>query len=177
MIERTLLSNIGVLAKPHGIKGEISARIDAGVEPDDVPGFGHIFVETDGLMVPFSILATRPKGSESMILALKGIDSQEDAAALTGKDIWIETRLLPDSDDSNQDGFYIDDLVGFTIESDGTTVGTIEGFDDSTENVLFTVVTNGGDELLIPASEQLIESIDPDRRTVVMNLPEGLLTL
>ena len=59
----------------------------------------------------------------------------------------------------------------------GQTVGEIRSVDDSTINTLFEVVTTGGGDLLVPASDELISSVDTERRTIEMQLPEGLLEL
>jgi hypothetical protein len=51
-------------------------------------------------------------------------------------------------------------------------IGEIEHVEDSTANTIFFV----GDKL-IPATEDFIMRIDPQKRTIYMNLPEGLLDL
>ena len=56
-------------------------------------------------------------------------------------------------------------MVGF--------VGRIASIDDTTLNLLFELE----DGKLIPASEDIISSIDPDSRTITMTLPQGLLDL
>ena len=67
-------------------------------------------------------------------------------------------------------------IIGFQIVDNGTqqTIGAITEVDDSTENVLF-VVDAHHEELLIPASEELITGVDYDSRTIQMNIPEGLI--
>lgn len=175
MIPRSELAHIGVLAKPHGIKGEISAHVDAGLI-DILEDAGYVFVDVDGLMVPFTLTSTRPKGAETMLLSLKGVDSQEMAAGFTGKDLWIENSFLPDDDEEDQEGFYLDDLVGFTVMEQDREIGRIDDFDDSTDNLLFSVITPDG-RILIPATADFIEQVDTDRRTIYMNLPQGLLNI
>ena len=66
-------------------------------------------------------------------------------------------------------------LVGFSIidRSNGTNIGSIAAIDDSTPNILFEL-DNG---TLIPASEELIESIDAERQRIEMNIPQGLLEM
>ena len=56
-------------------------------------------------------------------------------------------------------------------------IGTIEGVDDSTANILFSVITEGGEELLIPATDDFVEEIDDEKREITMNLPDGLLEM
>jgi 16S rRNA processing protein RimM len=56
-------------------------------------------------------------------------------------------------------------------------VGTIEHVDDSTLNLLFEVTTDAGDEILIPASNDLIEEVSAEKKEIRMAIPEGLLDL
>ncbi|MCH5220873.1 MAG: 16S rRNA processing protein RimM [Muribaculaceae bacterium] len=174
MINRALLAEIGSFNKPHGIKGEISASFDDDVM-DLLDDFNHLFVEIDGLMVPFTILSQRPKGRDSILLSLKSISDEKQAALLANRPIYIENELLPESEDA--EGFFMDDLVGFTLYNVEKLVGVISGYDDSTENVLFSVRLNGGQEVLVPASDELIEEIDVDKKMIAMVLPSGLLDI
>lgn len=49
--------------------------------------------------------------------------------------------------------------------------------DDSTVNVLFEIETSMGEDVLVPASEELITDIDHQKKIIYMALPEGLLSL
>ena len=53
----------------------------------------------------------------------------------------------------------------------------IEGVDDSTANILFSVITESGEEFLIPATDDFVEEIDDEKREITMNLPDGLLDM
>jgi 16S rRNA processing protein RimM len=66
-------------------------------------------------------------------------------------------------------------LVGFEIVnvSDGSAIGTIVSIDDTTQNILFELE----DGKLIPANDELIESIDTAQQQIIMNIPEGLLEI
>ena len=55
----------------------------------------------------------------------------------------------------------------------GKTVGEIHSVDDSTINTLFELVTANGDDILIPASDELITSVDTEHRQLTMQLPEA----
>ena len=80
-------------------------------------------------------------------------------------------------DDADSEGFYLDDLIGFTVIAGGAPVGEITDYDDSTDNVLFILRRPDGSEALIPASDDFIDSVDTQERTIAMTLPEGLLAL
>ncbi len=171
MIEAAQLTQIGRFGKPHGVRGEVSALVDT-----DIDALPCIFVEMDGLMVPFFVENVRTKGVESVLLTIEGIDTQEKAAAFTNRPLFARTADLPD-DENDEEGFYLDDLVGWTIVDGETTIGTIEDFDDSTANYLFHVLAPDGSTIIVPASTDLIEGADADTKTLFMNLPEGLLEL
>ncbi len=59
----------------------------------------------------------------------------------------------------------------------GKVVGTIDHVDDSTINLLFEVTTPEGEEMLIPASNDLIEEVNAEKKEIRMAIPEGLLEL
>lgn len=176
MIPLSDLVEVGSFTKPHGLRGEMSAIFDSEEAIGAVEDVRHLFVELDGLMVPFSILSYRPKGTETLLLTLKGIDTQDFAAKLTNKPVYLEASLLPET--AGEDGsFYLEDLVGFTIFTEDGPVGEITGYDDSTDNLLFEVRAKNGSEVLVPAVGDMITEIDEDARTVTMDLPGGLFSL
>ena len=59
----------------------------------------------------------------------------------------------------------------------GTPIGTITDIDDKTDNWLFIVTRPDGNEVLIPAHEEFIAEIRQEEKTMVMDLPIGLLEL
>lgn len=165
------LVEIGVFGKPHGIKGEIAAMPDEG---RDVVSGSFVFAEIDGIPVPFRVEGVRTKGA-GLLLTLKGIDTEAQAALLASKTILVESDKsdMSDPSDDDSEGFFLDDLVGFTIVAGGEEVGLIDDVDFSTENALF-IVDRKGEEVLVPAAPELIDAIDAETRTVEMTLPTGL---
>lgn len=176
MIPLSDLVEVGSFTKPHGLRGEMSAIFDSDEAVAAAEDARHLFVELDGLMVPFTILSYRPKGVETLLLTLKGIDTQDFAAKLTNKPVYLEASLLPETA-GDDDAFYLEDLVGFTIFTEEGPAGEIIGYDDSTDNLLFEVRAKNGSEVLVPAVGDMITEIDEDARTVTMNLPGGLFSL
>ena len=55
--------------------------------------------------------------------------------------------------------------------------GIYADVDMSTANVLFVVERENGEELLIPATDDLVVSVDEKAKKIEMNIPEGLLDL
>ena len=107
----------------------------------DLPEF--IFVQRDGLFVPFrSANISELMGEEGFVLR-SDIQGEED-----GLLTW-------------------QDLVGYTIEDEGKTIGVIAAIDESTINTLATLE----DGRLLPLHEDFIVEIDEDARILRVNLP------
>ena len=176
MIKESEIILAGKFNKPHGINGELSATIDLDVDLSEVK---CIVTDIDGLYVPFFVEGVRPKTADTVLLTIDGIDNEIKAGALSHHPIYLlRDDVDDDGDDADEDGFYASDLIGYTIvDTDGTPVGEVIDFNDSTQNVLFVVNTAEGDEIFIPVADELIEAIDTDTKVITMSLPEGIMNL
>jgi 16S rRNA processing protein RimM len=164
---------IGRLGKTHGVKGELSFHFTDDVF--DRVDADYIFIETEGLLVPFFFEEYRFRSDETAIIKLEGIDNADRAATFTGCDVYFP-RELADGDDGE---LTWSEIVGFQIlnHEDGQPIGEVTAVDLSTVNTLFEVRTPMGDQRLIPANDDLITLFDREHRTITMQLPEGLLEL
>ena len=176
MITREELIAIGHYNKPHGVAGELSATVD--VEIDVLGALSCLVSEMDGIYVPFFVNSLRPKTSETVLLTIDGINSEQEAARLVNHDIYaLKQEFRQESDDADADGYPLDYFIGFELQdSDGTRVGEIVQVDEQTENAIF-IVDDGEGELLLPASDDLIVEFDLDKKVMVMDLPQGILDL
>lgn len=173
MIRQEEVYRIGRIGKPHGVGGELTFAFDDDVF--DRCDAEYLVLDIDGILVPFFMESYRFNGSSSALVKFCGIDSQERARDLTGCAVFFPRKLS----DSTDDELSWAEIVGFTLidENSGSTVGTIRSVDDSTANLLFEVDSPEGEQMLIPANEDLIDSFDADRCELRMRLPEGLLDL
>lgn len=176
MITDDILTPIGHTVKTHGVKGEINAVIDDGIDPDSL---SCLIMKVDGINVPFFIESWRSRGPEAVLIKFDNIADQTQAEPYCGKELMALTAELPHDDDSGDyaDGFYASDLIGWTVFDNGHEIGTVEDFDDSTENLLLSVTAPDGRHFFIPLADDLILETDPDNRRIDMNLPLGLAQL
>lgn len=172
MIRKSEVIPIGLINKPHGIKGEMSFSFTSDVfDREEVPFF--IF-EIEGILVPFYIQEYRFKGSTTGLLMLDGIASEEQARSFFGHTIYIPKSYLETVAD---DEIELDYFAGFSlIDSENGLIGVISEVDKTTDNLLFVIPT-ANDELLIPAGEEYIQKIDHEKKIIYVQLPEGLLDL
>lgn len=178
MITASEIYPVGRTIKPHGINGEIAATIDSDI---DIAALRCIVLDIEGIYVPFFIDSFRARGSEAVLLTIDGITDEKLAASLCNKDINALRSDIGEIDSSVIDedgGFYMSDLVGFALlDQDDTEIGTITGYDDSTANCLLIVEDRNGKTQYVPIADELIEGIEPEKKTITINLPEGLLDL
>jgi 16S rRNA processing protein RimM len=55
-------------------------------------------------------------------------------------------------------------------------LGSITALDDFSGNIVITVQNPKG-EILIPLSEEIIESVDEEQNSIYLNCPEGLVDI
>lgn len=174
MIRQEEVYKIGKIGKPHGVNGEVSFMFDDDVF--DSTGSDYLILLIDGILVPFFFEEYRFKSNETALVKFCDIDTKEQARELTGCEVYFSRELAGDDESS----LTLHSAVGFTLTDDtagGKPIGTITHVDDSTVNILFTVRTPEGGDILIPASGDFIKDIDMERREIRVSLPEGLLDL
>lgn len=173
MIKKEDTYKIGQIGKPHGLKGEVIFNFTDDIfDRVDCP---YLICEVEGILVPFFLEEYRFKTDSSALIKFDGIDSVEDSRQIVGSDVYFENKFIEESDEEEVSLSY---FVGFNaIDSEGNTIGEIVDIDDNTENWLFVVENAEGKEILIPAHEEFIIDINHKKKTIEMDLPEGLLEL
>ena len=173
MIRKEEIFKIGQFAKPHGIKGEIGLITNSDVFDDsDDP---YIVCEMDGILVPFFIEEYRYKSDTVILLKLANVNDEKAAREFSNREVYYPLDEVDEEDligDMTWDSF-----VGYTVidEKHGE-LGPVTDVDESTINVLLQI-SYKGDEILLPAAEELILTADHDKKTLTVSVPDGLLDL
>lgn len=173
MISYDDVFQIGVIGRPHGLAGEVSMHFTDDVF--DRVDADYLFIEVEGILVPFFMETYRFKSDSTALLKFIDIDSVEQARRLTECRVFFP-RSLSDSDDED---ISLSELVGFSLKdsSTGQTVGLIEAVDETTINTLLEVTTPEGHDLLIPFDPDLVDNIDMEQQQLTLHIPEGLLNM
>jgi len=150
--------------KSWGTSGEVVVSILSS-DSCDFDKNEPVFIEFDGLPVPFFIEEYQPKGGR-LIVKFEDIDTMEAAEELVGREI----RFQNDGDEEEDDS-----LVGIRIinAADGKKVGTVTECNNYAGNLCITVLTDNGKEIILPLHEDLIEKIG--KTSLILTIPEGLL--
>lgn len=163
---------LGVVTKPHGLHGELSAKLDVDY-PEAYEELESVFVEQNQKLVPFFIETLQLQGDRAL-LKLEEVDSIEAAEALKGARLFLPLKFLPKLE-GNQ--FYFHELMGCElVDATEGVIGPIEQIYSAGPQELASVKYQG-QEVLVPLQNELIIRFDREQRQLHMTLPEGLLDL
>lgn len=164
---------VGRIARAHGNRGQVIVNPDTDF-PEDRFRVGR------ALMVgarpgPRRLVITAVRFHRGRpILGFDGIESMDEAEALAGAELRVgesELRALPEGT------FYHHDLIGCEVRRrDGRTIGMVRAIEGPMTGSTLVVETPHG-EALIPMASEICVSIDPSRRVIVVEPPEGLIEL
>lgn len=171
MSEGIGLVQIARVNKSNGTEGGLILSFKD-FSPEDIDTQEPVFIYMDGLPVPFFIEDFTVKGQRALV-TLTDIHSLDDAEELVGQDIYInEADYGEIVSDEEED---LSDIVGWALlNEDGAKVGTIADYEDIPGNPCIYADTAGG-QSMIPFHEDLILSVDEERREIAMRIPEGLI--
>ena len=161
------MQRIAQVLKSNGRDGELLVSF-IGIDPEDIDLEEPVFIEFDGLPVPFYFESFTQRGSSRALVRLTGVRSLRDAEELAGAAVYADDDLYEDEEE---------DLTGWTVlQTDGSPAGTVTAHEDIPGNPCIWVETGHG-EVLIPLHEELVLEIDEEHETLRMVIPKGLLDL
>lgn len=158
---------IGKVLKSNGTDGGLILSL-FDILPEDIDLQEPVFIEFDGLPVPFYFESFTPKGSNRALVKITGVRSLKDADELTGADVYADYF----EEDPEED------FTGWTVLSqDGVRVGEVFDFEDIPGNTCLWVKRPDGTEVLLPFHEDLVLAVDNSKQTLSLTIPEGILDL
>ena len=159
------MQRIAQVLKSNGTDGELLISF-FDVAPEDIDLQEPVFIEFDGLPVPFYFESFTQRGVNRALVRLTGVRSLKDADELSGVPIFAD-YFEEEAED---------DLTGWTVLSpEGALVGTVTDYEDIPGNTCLWVKRPSGDEILLPLHEDLVIGLDPSTTTLTLTIPDGLL--
>ncbi|MGD2034632.1 MAG: ribosome maturation factor RimM [Bacteroidales bacterium] len=164
---------LGTITKLHGVHGRVIIRLN-NIGFDNIREMESVFIEIDGLPVPFFISEYSEKAPGYLIVDFEDIDNVNKARELTDAKVFIPVKnmnsLPRQSSDLNQ-------LIGYqVIDKKLGTLGMLDEIIDIQQNPLFSVL-HDKKEILVPTGDEFILNIDHENRTILVETPKGLIEL
>ncbi|HOX81593.1 MAG TPA: ribosome maturation factor RimM [Chryseolinea sp.] len=163
---------IGFILKPHGLKGEVTISLDAGI-PADIESLQSVFLEKDNRLVPYFIEGISVRGRKAFV-KFEDINSLEMAGEISRQGIYIPK---PERAKLKQGEFYPDEVTGFEVyDESNELIGVIKEVMDEGPNPML-VLDHNSKEILIPLNSPFIQNVDKRKKRFTVNLPEGFLDI
>ena len=157
------MQRIAQVLKSNGTEGELLISF-FDVAPEDIDLQEPVFIEFDGLPVPFYFESFVQRGTSRALVRLTGVHSLKDADELAGASVYA--NYFEEEEE--------EDLTGWTVkDAHGTVVGTVTDYEDIPGNTCLWVKRPSGEEVLLPFHEDLIISLADG--VLTLQIPEGLL--
>jgi 16S rRNA processing protein RimM len=161
---------IGRTGRPHGIRGELSLIVDDHYL-DDLERARAVLIGDP----PIPYFIERLIGGGKPRVKLETFDRREQVRLLANRPLHLPAEEVAQVGTGEETPY--DRLVGYHISSpDYPLLGPIEAIVDLPEHYL-AEITHAEKEVLIPLHPDLIERIDEGKKTVLMDLPLGLLDI
>ena len=163
---------IARILKSNGTEGEVLMTF-LGMDPEEINLKEPVFVEFDGLPVPFFFESFTRRGNNRALVHLTGVRNLTDADELAGRDVYLNV-------DDDEEG---EDIIGWTVlDATGTVVGKVRDYEDIPGNLCIWVERDArlesgmtGKEVLLPLHDDLILEVNPETETIMLEIPDGLL--
>jgi len=164
---------LGFLFKPQGVKGDFNCITNFQLSEKLINTWESIFLEIEGILVPFFIERISIKSNNNLIIKLEDIDSETTAREYLKSSVFINKKDLPDAIEE----LDISALIGYTmLDSNHEIIGEITDIAEYPSQWMFCV-NHKKQERLIPAQGEFIKKIDKETHQIIVSLPEGLLDL
>jgi len=159
---------VGRILASYGVEGKLKVKIETDF-PQRFTSGAEVYINRQQMTID-SVEWHNGK----LVIKLNTIDSKEDAQKLQGKNVEIyhsQVHSLPEGQ------YYYFQLIGLEVwTTQGEFLGNITEILDTESNDNYVVHSTKG-EILIPAIEDVVKSIDLDKGCLVIEPIAGLLSL
>lgn len=155
---------VGVLGKPHGLRGEVTVRADPDLAEDFPPGRAYLVA---GRETSLTVATSRMHGSRRLV-RFEGVDDRDAAEALRGVELAVPRADIRLGDDE----FWVEELVGRpVVDRADRALGTVTDVTDGQAHDYLVITGPRGEESLVPVVADLVEVTE---KGVVVDAIPGL---
>lgn len=164
---------IGTITRAHGLHGECHLT-DVQFLPVIKPGTAISIGFSASFGKKFTLESIRMHGN-SVLLKIKGVNSITDADKLREQGVYVGEQdiSLPDGE------YYDEDIIGSKVfeESTGDSRGVVIDVWQLPAYKSYVVQTPDNKEVVVPAVDEIVRSINPRAKTIIINSPVGLFDM
>ncbi|MBO7288212.1 MAG: 16S rRNA processing protein RimM [Bacteroidales bacterium] len=163
---------VGKIVKTHGLKGEVTLRID-NEQFDEIEELNYFLLELNDILIPYFIENITYHSNKSFIL-FQDMKTLEEASNLVGTAVYLPLELLPEKDGND---FYSHEVVDFlVVDEEKGELGNVREIIEYPTQSLIQIVINEK-EVLIPIHDDIIQNVDREAKKIFIKAPNGLIDM
>jgi 16S rRNA processing protein RimM len=147
---------LGVVARPHGLAGEIRVHV-FNPESTLLQGLAEVFlIGEEGEEPALVEVVSARKGPKGLLMRLAGVSSREDVEALRGYTLCVPRQALPKLEEGE---YYHADLIGLEAFEGPESIGEVVEIIDYPSAACLKIKRPGG-FLEVPMLPQWLDRVD-----------------
>lgn len=163
---------VGKIVKTHGLKGEVTLRID-NEQFDEIEELNYFLLDINDKLIPYFVENITFHSNKSFVL-FQDLKTLEAANQLVGISVYLPLDLLPEKDGND---FYSHEVVDFlVIDEEKGELGKVQEIIEYPTQSLIQIVINGK-EVLIPIHDDIIQDVNRDEKKIYIKAPNGLIDM
>jgi 16S rRNA processing protein RimM len=118
----------------------------------------------------FSVQSVKKK-KENILIKFENFDDQQSVEILIGKEIFIDVKdllKLP------KDQYFVHDIIGSKVIRNDVEFGEVTDVYSMPANDVYVIRKKSGEEILIPAVHEFVESVDTINKVLILKSGEDI---
>lgn len=158
---------VGKIVGAHGVRGEVKV-LSYTAEPKSLPTLPGL---TDDRGRPLTV-KLRGVIKDAVILAIDGVTDRNVAETLKGTLLQVPRASLPELPE-DADEFYLEDLIGLEVRSEGKTYGRVASVQNYGASDILEITRDGQKQTeMFAFTEANFPELDIDGGFIRLSLPE-----
>ena len=163
---------VGKIVKTHGLKGEVTLRID-NEQFDEIEELNYFLLDINDKLIPYFVENITFHSNKSFVL-FQDLKTLEAANQLVGISAYLPLDLLPEKDGND---FYSHEVVDFlVIDEEKGELGKVQEIIEYPIQSLIQILINGK-EVLIPIHDDIIQDVNREEKKIYIKAPNGLIDM
>ena len=162
---------IGQIVNTFGIKGMVKVKPFT----DDIRRFDRlkkVYIEKQKVKEEYEIEEVKYH-KEMVLIKFKGIENLEEANLLRNYYLFVNRE---DEEPLEEGRYYIVDMLGLEVYTDEEMLlGNLEDIFNTGSNDIYVVRDERGKQILLPATKEVIKSVDIENKRMLVHLLPGLV--
>ncbi|MDD5995030.1 MAG: ribosome maturation factor RimM [Eubacterium sp.] len=168
------LLRVGVITTTHGIRGEVKVFPTT----DDI----HRFDDLDEVILQnkreqLTLHVEHVKYFKNIVIVkFKEYNNINDVEMFRKCDLFVTRENAVPLEEGE---YFICDIIGAQVknEEDGNVIGKVKDVLETGANLVFSIESNEGKELLFPSIPECIKKVDVEKMEVIAHVMPGLMEL